>query len=167
MAMKAVLLTHRFLQAFCLFALLALGQPRALAAQTVLPPGSTWRYLDTGTDLGSAWRAPAFNDSSWLSGPAPLGYGDPVTTTVGFGGDPNAKYPTTYFRTRFVVNNPSLYGSLEVRLRRDDGGVVYLNGVEVFRSNMPQGNILYTTFAASVIDGTGETTFFSGAAPNL
>jgi hypothetical protein len=167
MAMKAVLLTHRFLQAFCLFALLALGQIRGLAAQTVLPPGSTWRYLDTGVDPGTSWRAREFNDASWLSGSAPLGYGDPVATTVSFGPDPNAKYPATYFRTRFVVNDPSLYGSVEVRLRRDDGGVVYLNGVEVFRNNMPPGDIIFTTFASSVVDGTGETTFFSGGAPNL
>src|SRR6476659_378179 len=167
MAMKAVLVTHRFFQTVCLLALFALGQFTAVAAQTVLAPGSTWRYLDTGVDVGTAWRASDFNDGAWLSGPAPLGYGDPFATIVSFGPDPNAKYPTTYFRTRFVVNDPSLYGSLEVRLRRDDGGVVYLNGVELFRNNMPPGDIVFTTFASSVVDGTGETTFFSGGVPNL
>src|SRR5687768_12354182 len=108
----------------------------AFGAQTLLAPGSTWRYLDTGANLGTSWVAPQFNDSSWSSGAAPLGYGDAMTTTVGFGPDANAKYITTYFRTRFVVSDPSVFGSLEVRLRRDDGGVVYLNGVEVFRSAM-------------------------------
>ena len=138
-----------------------------LKAQTLFSPASTWRYLDAGVNLGTAWRAPDFNDAAWLSGAAPLGYGDPFTTTVGFGPDANAKYITTYFRSRFTVANPSLYGSLVVRLRRDDGGVVYLNGIEVFRNNMPQGDITFTTPAGGVVDGADETTFFTGSAPNV
>src|SRR5437899_2468039 len=122
--MKAALLFPRFPAVLCALCAFAASQFSALGAQTVLPAGSTWRYFDTGGDLGTAWRAPDFNDAAWPSGPAPLGYGDPVATTVSFGPDPNNKFTTTYFRTRFVVADPSLYGSLEVRLRRDDGGVV-------------------------------------------
>ena len=36
--------------------------------------------------------------------------------------------------------------------------MVRVNGVEVARSNMPTGAISFTTKAASVADGTGETT---------
>src|ERR1051325_8335714 len=167
--MKASFHTHTLhsFSRLCLLALFALCPLAGFGAQTVLPAGSNWRYLDTGANLGTTWRTPDFNDSSWSSGAAPLGYGDPVATTIGFGPDPNAKFATTYFRTRFVVDDPSLYGSLEVRLRRDDGGVVYLNGVEIFRNNIGQGEILSTTFASSVVDGVAEKTFFSGAAPNL
>jgi hypothetical protein len=45
-------------------------------------------------------------------------------------------------------------------LLRDDGAVVYLNGTEVFRSNMPGGTIGYTTLASSAVDGANEITFF-------
>ena len=37
-----------------------------------------------------------------------------------------------------------------MRLLRDDAGVVYINGTEVFRSNLPQGvSIVYTTAASA------------------
>lgn len=65
---------------------------------TLVPAGSVWKYLDNGTDQGTAWRGTGFDDSAWASGPAPLGYGDPVSTTVNYGPDPNNKYITTYFR---------------------------------------------------------------------
>ncbi len=69
--------------------------------------GSVWKYLDNNTDQGTAWRAPGFNDSAWVSGPAPLGYGDangiiPATITS-YGPDPTNKYITTYFRRAFNV----------------------------------------------------------------
>jgi hypothetical protein len=43
-------------------------------------------------------------------------------------------------------------------LIRDDGAVVYLNGAEVYRNNMPAGTIAYNTFANATVDGTNETT---------
>ena len=40
---------------------------------------------------------------------------------------------------------------------RDDGCVIYLNGVEVVRSNMPSGTVTYTTRATTAIGGTDES----------
>jgi hypothetical protein len=40
---------------------------------------------------------------------------------------------------------------------RDDGCVVYLNGVEVARSNMPGGAIAYDTLASSAVGGADES----------
>ena len=34
-----------------------------------------WSYLDDGSDQGSVWKEPAFNDDTWPVGDAPLGYG--------------------------------------------------------------------------------------------
>ena len=71
--------------------------------------GSTWRYLDNGVDQGAAWRGTNFDDSSWVSGPAQLGYGDgDEFTVVGFGPDVNNKFVTTYFRRDFVVADAAL-----------------------------------------------------------
>ena len=135
-----------------------------LSAQTTLvAQGSTWRYLDDGSDQGTAWRASAFDDSSWSSGPAELGYGDgDEATVVSFGPDPDAKYPTTYFRHSFTVNEPSLYERVDLNLRRDDGAIVYLNGTEVVRSNMPSGTIDYLTFASATVSGSDEDTLQGG-----
>ena len=37
-------------------------------AATLVPITATWRYDDFGIDLGTAWRAPGFNDSGWGTG---------------------------------------------------------------------------------------------------
>ena len=58
--------------------------------------------------------------------------------------------PTTYyFRTTFDVDDPSDGANVLMQLVAQDGAVVYLNGVEVFRHNMPLGDIAYTTSALS------------------
>src|SRR5210317_1667239 len=71
----------------------------------VLPMGSTWKYLDDGSDQGTGWQAVDFDDSGWASGPALLGYGSikdaDVATEVSYGPDGENKYTTTYFRTTF------------------------------------------------------------------
>ncbi len=114
--------------------------------------GASWKYLDDGSNQGNSWTQIAFNDASWNSGNAELGYGDgDETTTVSYGPSSSNKYITTYFRQTFNVSNPSQYTQLLGELVRDDGAVVYINGVEVFRSNMPGGNIGHTTLASGTI----------------
>ena len=147
-----------------------LWTPQASGTDTVLvSTGAVWKYLDNGSNQGSTWRGVAFNDTTWASGAAQLGYGDgDEATVVGFGPDPNNRYVTTYFRRSFTVPDASLYTSLNLRLLRDDGAVVYLNGTEVFRSNMPAGNIIYTTLASAAIGGADESTFYpTSVSPSL
>jgi hypothetical protein len=131
--------------------------------------GSEWRYLDTGIDPGGAWRTLNFNDAAWRSGHAQLGYGeDDESTVVRYGADPNNKYVTTWFRRTFRVSDASATTNLLLRLLRDDGAIVYINGVEVFRSNMTNGVVTATTFAATVVGDTNETTFFErNISPNV
>lgn len=68
---------------------------------------------------------------------------------VSFGPDSGNKYIITYFRHDFTVANPAAYGSLDLNVLRDDGAAVYLNDVEVFRTNMPEGLIDYLTPSAA------------------
>ncbi len=127
----------------------------------LIPSGSIWNYLDDGTDQGTAWRLPSFDDSAWAQGPAQLGYGDlDEATILAFGPDAGNKYITYYFRRAFNVSNAAALSNLVVQLLRDDGGVVYLNGVEVFRSNMPTGPVNYRTLAVLSVGGPDETTQF-------
>src|ERR1043166_3393457 len=75
-------------------------------SQVLVPAGADWKYLDNGSDLGTVWQQVAFDDSSWLSGPAQLGYGDgDERTVVGYGPNPNFKYLTTYFRRAFTIGD--------------------------------------------------------------
>ena len=115
---------------------------------TLISANSAWRFRDDGIDQGTAWRGAAFDDSDWGSGDAELGYGDgDEATVVGFGGDPNGKFITTWFRRAFTITNPASVLTLTLGLVRDDGAVVYLNDAEIFRSNMPAGTITHATLA--------------------
>ena len=119
--------------------LAAVSTPSPTPAQelSLVPRGAVWKYLDDGSDPGTAWRQPGFSDVAWRSGPAQLGYGDgDEATVVGFGPLSFFKYITTYFRRSFTLAEPSDVVRLRLRLQRDDGAVVYLNGVEVARSNL-------------------------------
>lgn len=148
------------------YALLEDGLLIAAPPTTLIEPQSTWRYLDDGSNQGTQWRETGFDDSTWAQGAGELGYGDNnENTLIGFiDTDPedpgDQKNFTTYFRTTFNLANPNLYSSYIVNLLRDDGAVVYINGVEVLRDNMPTGTIEYTTAAIDGIFGDGESTYF-------
>lgn len=131
---------------------------------TLIGKEETWSYLDDGSDQGTAWRTPGFDDASWSAGPAELGYGDGVEgaegTVVGFGGNFADKFITTYFRKKFTVSDTTEIASLQLGLRRDDGAVIYLNGTEVWRSGMPPvGAITFTTLATHGASGNDESDF--------
>lgn len=135
--------------------------PGDLEFATLVPAGAEWRYQDGGQNLGSAWRASLYEDGTWKRGPAPLGYGDDnITTVLGFGPNASSKYITSYFRHAFVVSEPARILSATLGVIRDDGAVVYLNGREIFRSNMPSGTIGYRTLASSAMSGGDESTYF-------
>jgi len=110
--------------------------------------GAVWRFLDDGSNQGTAWRAPAFNDSAWPSGPAPLGFGEPIIVTTTRTGR-----VTYYLRHTFTVTDASAITNLSLRVLRDDGVIVYLNGTNVFRNNITQ-NPTYTTLASSSVEAT-------------
>ncbi len=144
-----------------LFVSLSLVSEGAIGEETLIAPGSVWKYDDTGADLGTAWRESAYVDSGWASGPAQLGYGDADEATIlSYGPDPNNKYRCYYFRHTFGVPDPNAYDTLTLGVVRDDGCIVYLNGIEVVRSNMPQDPITYLTFASAVVGVPDESTFF-------
>ena len=129
--------------------------------EVLVPAGSVWKYLDDGSDQGTSWREIGFDDHSWSEGHAQLGYGDgDEATHVSYGPNPSNKYVTTYFRHSFEVSESSQYVGLMLRLLRDDGAVVYLNGVEIVRSNMHAGTVRYYTLAASAVAGDNEDTFY-------
>jgi len=137
------------------------GGPGGGRTSTFIAAGATWKYLDNGSNQGSAWRGVAFSDSGWKSGNAQLGYGDgDEATKVSFGPNNSNKFVTTYFRKSFSVADASKVTALSLKLLRDDGAVVYLNGTEVYRSNMPGGTISYTTLAASTVE---SNTWYSNA----
>ena len=123
---------------------------------------ANWKYLDDGSNQAVAWRGVSFNDNNWLSGNAQLGYGDgDENTVISYGSNSSNKHICYYFRKQFSVINPLQSNGLEIKILRDDGAVVYINGQEVVRSNMPTGNISYNTLAASTVSGSNENSYYS------
>jgi len=126
---------------------------------TILPAGSTWRFSDAATAPPANWNQPSFNDAAWASGDAQLGYGENDEATIlSFGSNSSNKTPSYYFRTTFDVVDPAALSGLHARLLVDDGAVVYLNGHEIWRINLPvaPAAISFGTFALSSVSGTAE-----------
>lgn len=130
-------------------------------------PGMVWKYLDDRSNQGTAWKEPGYNDSAWASGAAPLGYGDSHIVTTINSGPSGDRIITTYLRRSFNLTGAEAVRALSLNILRDDGVVVYINGTEVARQNMPEGPINYLTNAASIVDGANETTYFNSTVTTL
>ena len=128
----------------------------APAPISLVATGAVWKYNDSGADLSNAWRTLSYNDAAWFSGPAQLGFGDGDEATL----VASNQQVTTYFRRTFTVGDPWALTNLTVRVLRDDGAIVYLNNVEVFRSNLPGGTASYLTPALGAVPAGDETTNF-------
>lgn len=122
----------------------------------IMPKNSEWKYLDTGVDQGDTWQG-SYEDKEWALGQAPLGFAATTTkfgdlnTTISFGDDSKKKHTTSYFVTNLNVDLDEInsYGQLLGNFGIDDGAVLYVNGIEVYRAGMPDGPITYSTFATS------------------
>ncbi len=135
-----------------------------LVAVQAVSSAATWRYQDLGEDLGTIWREPGYDDSAWASGTAPLGYGENQTTTLSYGDDANQKRPTAYFRTTFRLDEISDLANVynvSLNLMVDDGALVWLNGVEVLRHHLPDGDVSYSTYADYTVTGGDELVYTS------
>lgn len=120
-----------------------------------------WKYIDTAATVPAAnWNTLAFPDSGWQSGTAPIGFGRgaAVNSTV-------ANSPAACYRFTVSVTNPARYTALNLRLLRDDGAVVYLNGKEILRSNMPNGTIIFSTAPEQIIGPVDGDRYLTATVP--
>lgn len=133
----------------------------SLNSITLLATGSVWKYLDTGSAPAGDWTTLSYDDTAWKSGRSKFGYGvGDEATVVSYGPNPSARYITTWFRRAFIVDDVSPIDHLLFRLRRDDGAVIYLNGTELYRENMPASAVQPSTTALTDIASSEEATFF-------
>ena len=107
------------------------------------------------------WVTAAYDEAGWKSGPAVLGYGDEgLDTTIGSGSGPEGVALSYYFRRSVVVAPDGKSSYLIVRIRRDDGALVFINGQEIFRSNMGPAPVTPRSMTPSIVSGEPETTYF-------
>ena len=128
------------------------------------------RWLPDGSPrLGSGvpWHAGQFNDTSWLSGSAPFGWGTSVTTNLQTA--MSNKTPSLYLRKTFTVTaaQAALATPVVLQADYDDGFVAWLNGVEIARANAgPAKHFLYSHQPAYNPRATAGLEEFQGPAAN-
>jgi len=122
--------------------------PRAAAQRyvTLVDWTSTWRYNESGMELGTAWRTNTYDDSGtpWLSGMGLLGnetgaaYPAPFNTVLNLGPANNVT-TNFYFRIHFTYYASNFVAPLTLWSSNvvDDGCVIYLNGMEAGRLRVP------------------------------
>ena len=126
--------------------------PPEFNTTTLLGIDGTWRYNMNLTNEGLpenwAESTHAVDGETWLEGRGLLGFSNrpndlPATLNTDFGdlrnNDP--QITTFYFETEFEFDGSIDPTDLRLNSVVDDGAVFYLNGVEVFRQNMPSGPI--------------------------
>jgi hypothetical protein len=142
----------------------------------LLTMSNQWRYHAQGVDLGTAWRFPAFDDSSWPPGlplfavETPDVYPDPIRTPLSINTTNGIPISAYYLRTRFTLPDLGLVQGLFASVYADDGAVWYLNGREAGRlriaANSPVDEVAYTN-RASNLNTEGVPSFLSLPLTNL
>ncbi len=116
--------------------------------------GDSWSYFDSGTDPGPGWTAIAFDDSRWPIGETKIGYGDEGELTRVTHG-----HAAVQFRKLITIDDPAQMEEFQAGIVRDDGAVVYVNGIEVWRNQMPGGPVTFETLANAPASGANERDF--------
>ena len=117
--------------------------------------------MDEGKIPGESWQSVGFDDSTWKLGKGHFGYGDgDEDTLISSGDDPRSKLIVYYFRTTIELKPGEKLVKPKVRYFRDDGMVLYLKGRELFRDNLPEGELSYDERAITPMTRGEEKLFF-------
>ncbi len=155
--MKALICSRRRLSFACRLTLLiaafasrpAFAQSFSNPFQVIVPVDQVWKYDQSGNDLGSAWKESGYDDSSWASGPGGIGIDDNPAVTYYLRTTLEVGPATYYFRTHFNYVPTEQPIELVSSNMVDDGVILYLNGHEAYRLNMPDFPVNYLTYASA------------------
>jgi len=149
-----------------------------------IPFGSVWNYhtqaaAPANNPLPTDWKQPAYVVAApWnvgavaVNGPGKYGYNSGQTTCLKSSAAatnclPGAgvKYTAYYFRNTVNFTAAELattFYAIQLNLLRNDGIVVYVNGVERIRDNMPGGAVIFGTLAsADIVPGAAEAVSYN------
>ncbi|KAK8803463.1 hypothetical protein WA158_001157 [Blastocystis sp. Blastoise] len=117
-----------------------------LSIGRIFSSNATWQYLNSGSEAPSDWNTVTFSDAAWTSGIA-----GSLSVPTG---------TTQYYRTTFTLSTMnSDFAGIDISASTYAGMIVYLNGHEVRRINMPTGAVNYNTVATD--EYTSSTSFIS------
>jgi hypothetical protein len=133
----------------------------------LLSAGTTWRCSVFGTNAGTAWRLPTFDDSRWPFVGTPAGFGYAGVHLIPSNIN-NVPIRTFYFRRNITADVTGMnYAS--ITLKRDDAAAVYVNGQELARPNLPlpPTNITFLTYAVTNVQLNPAVDYLSIAPTSL
>lgn len=129
----------------------ALGPATGAAGSITLIGDSEWRYSDEDRQLLGTWLGPGYDDTAWPEVDRLLALGEQGSVDP-----PDPVAQTVYLRGSFFLDDPGQIRDVRLAWQRDDGAVVYLNGTEVARSNMPDGPVGHGTRASGIDNWDGQ-----------
>ena len=177
----------------CLAICLSAIVPLSATTIPLVDATSSWRYSDRGVlppnqPGGVAWTSDAYADGDavgfdlWDTGLGPFGYGGGLIyganeysnwggalAQLHYGSDSSNKFITTYFRCTFTIPEGVDLNRFTMLMGDgscDDGLVLYVNGVEFLRVNMPAAPtaIAASTLASSTVVQASPFQFEKAAA---
>jgi hypothetical protein len=77
------------------------------------------------------WKEPAYDDGAWKRGGAPFGSAAGTANTL------IAAVDAAYLRKTFTIDDLAAVAGAGILIKGSDGAIVYLNGEEIQRINMP------------------------------
>lgn len=132
--------------------------PDPASGPLLLDEETEWSYSASGDAPPEGWTDAGFDDESWETGHGAIGWGHPdIDTPVD---DEHADLPvTTYHRHTMTIEDVDELTSLDLTARADDGIVIYLNGEEIARSRLEDGEVTADTLATEdvVLTPGGDT----------
>jgi len=124
---------------------------------------TNWKYHDGDELTGTNWQQDQKLQQNWKTGLAPFGYSaDSLNTVISFGTDPEDKHLVAYFTKSINLQNPYKYKAYLLHVRRDDGAIIYINGIEVWKSNVTfDSNTFNDISILKTVTQSAETRYFS------
>lgn len=142
----------------------------ANGAEFFAPDATIWKLLKGHAEASSpvsAWREANFNDSGWADARSPIYYSTAATEPPFFDSgtftgtrldDMQNNYTCVFLRKSFVVPSVTNVAELTLTVACDDGFIAWINGQEVARYNVPDGDL---SFDAKAFDSPSEPVPFN------
>ena len=127
--------------------------PPAFEQEDLSGPDSNWHFWQGVPQRDDAWRQLEFDSSEWETGAPPFKGGNAVLPEdVGEPTSLRIGKSAYYFRVNFEVDAIGEGQTMQLQHLVDDGAVFCLNGEEIARFNLPEGDVSASTWASEPIE---------------